>query len=37
MAKFTEDLNSNIKEINKELKNKHFNRKHGKNAYYGQK
>ena len=36
MAKFTEDLNSNIKEINEELKNKHFYRKHGKNAYYGQ-
>lgn len=37
MAKNTEDLNSGISSIQIELKEKHFNRKHGKNAYYGQK
>lgn len=30
-------LNPELKEISKHLKEKHFLRKHGKNAYYGQK
>jgi len=30
-------LNPKLKEISKSLKEKHFFRKHGKNAYYGQK
>lgn len=37
MAKYTEDLNPEIDSINKVLQNKHFDRKHGTNAYYGQK
>lgn len=37
MGKNTEDLNNKITPIQKELRIKHFERKHGKNAYYGQK
>lgn len=37
MAKQTEDLNPKIKAIDVVLKKKHFDRKHGSNAYYGQK
>lgn len=36
MAKQTEDLNLKITEIDSLLKEKHFNRKHGENSYYGQ-
>lgn len=37
MALFTEQLNQNTKKIKKHLLDKHYFRKHGKNAYYGQK
>ena len=37
MALFTEQLNPNAKKIKQELLDKHYFRKHGKNAYYGQK
>lgn len=37
MAHNAETVNPNIKEIDKYLLDKHYNRKHGKNAYYGQK
>lgn len=37
MAKESEDLNVNIKQVNDVLHNKHFYRKHGVNAYYGNK
>ena len=37
MALFTEQLNSNTPRIDQHLLNKHYFRKHGKNAYYGQK
>jgi L-ribulose-5-phosphate 4-epimerase len=33
----TSSLNSQSIQINKHLLKKHFSRKHGKNAYYGQK
>jgi len=36
MALATRSLNSGIK-VQQELSDKHYNRKHGKNAYYGQK
>ncbi len=36
MALHTEALNPGIKPMQQELLNKHFLRKHGKNAYYGQ-
>lgn len=36
MAFNTETLNQNVKAMQKELLDKHFLRKHGKNAYYGQ-
>lgn len=36
MALQTEILNPNIKPMQKELLDKHYLRKHGKNAYYGQ-
>jgi L-ribulose-5-phosphate 4-epimerase len=37
MAYRTESLNSDIKSIDNDLLDKHFLRKHGANAYYGQK
>lgn len=37
MALHTELLNKNIKDMQQELLDKHFLRKHGENAYYGQK
>ena len=37
MALFTEQLNSNTPRIDQQLLDKHYFRKHGKNAYYGQK
>ena len=37
MALFTEQLNQNTKKINQHLLDKHYFRKHGKDAYYGQK
>jgi L-ribulose-5-phosphate 4-epimerase len=37
MAYATELTNPNVKPIQKELLGKHFLRKHGANAYYGQK
>ncbi len=37
MALITENLNNSITPIDKELQDKHYFRKHGKNAYYGQK
>jgi L-ribulose-5-phosphate 4-epimerase len=37
MAHTTELCNPNVKPIPQELLDKHFLRKHGKNAYYGQK
>ena len=36
MAVLSERLNPNIKPISKALLDKHYNRKHGKKAYYGQ-
>ena len=36
MAYYTESINPNCKEVSKELLDKHYLRKHGKNAYYGQ-
>jgi len=36
MAYYTESLNPNIKPISQNLLDKHYLRKHGKNAYYGQ-
>lgn len=36
MAYFSENIEKNIKEAPNCLKNKHYFRKHGKNAYYGQ-
>ncbi len=36
MASISESLNPNIKEADNYLLDKHYNRKHGKNAYYGQ-
>ena len=37
MALFTEQLNRNAQKINQHLLDKHYFRKHGENAYYGQK
>ena len=37
MALITESLNKDITPIEKELQDKHYFRKHGANAYYGQK
>lgn len=37
MAYNTENVNSGVDVIDKYLLDKHYNRKHGKNAYYGQK
>ena len=37
MARYTESINPDVKEVQQELKDKHYLRKHGKNAYYGQK
>lgn len=37
MAFITESLNKDITPIEKELQDKHYFRKHGENAYYGQK
>ena len=37
MALFTEQLNSNTERVKQHLLDKHYFRKHGKNAYYGQK
>ena len=37
MALFTEQLNSDTPRIKQHLLDKHYFRKHGKNAYYGQK
>lgn len=37
MALMTEVLNKNIERMQQELLDKHFLRKHGKNAYYGQR
>lgn len=37
MAARCEQLNSEVQPAPQELQNKHFNRKHGKNSYYGQK
>ena len=37
MAFITESLNKKVKKVDKYLLDKHYNRKHGKNAYYGQK
>ncbi len=36
MAARAELLNNHVKELPKEIRDKHFFRKHGKNAYYGQ-
>lgn len=36
MALMTEKLNNNIEQIDSELQDKHYFRKHGVNAYYGQ-
>ncbi len=37
MALMTEQLNPQVKKADQFLLDKHYNRKHGKNAYYGQK
>lgn len=37
MAYFAEEINKEIKPAPQELQDKHYFRKHGKNAYYGQK
>ena len=37
MAYFAEEINRNIEPAPKELQDKHYFRKHGENAYYGQK
>lgn len=37
MALHTLSLNPNVSPVKQSLVNKHFNRKHGKSAYYGQK
>lgn len=36
MALITRQLNPNVERVDQYLLNKHYNRKHGKNAYYGQ-
>lgn len=37
MARYTESINPEVEEVPQALKDKHYLRKHGKNAYYGQK
>ena len=37
MAQITEQLNDSVERIKQHLLDKHYYRKHGKNAYYGQK
>lgn len=37
MAYLTKTINSHKEKISQDLLNKHYHRKHGKNAYYGQK
>ena len=37
MALFTEQVNKDVDSMQQELLDKHFLRKHGANAYYGQK
>ena len=37
MALYTETIKSDVKEAPQQLQDKHYLRKHGKNAYYGQK
>lgn len=37
MAYYTECINPRVKQIPQALMDKHFLRKHGENAYYGQK
>lgn len=37
MALLSQTINSEIKRVDNHLLDKHYNRKHGKNAYYGQK
>ena len=37
MAFCTKQVNPDIKQMKQTLIDKHFNRKHGKDAYYGQK
>jgi len=37
MAIQTKALNPDVTPINSYILDKHYNRKHGKNAYYGQK
>ena len=37
MALFTEQINPQVQELKKSIINKHYSRKHGKDAYYGQK
>ena len=37
MARYTEAINPEVAEVPQDLKDKHYLRKHGKNAYYGQK
>lgn len=36
MARYTESINPDVEEVSQSLKDKHYLRKHGKNAYYGQ-
>lgn len=36
MAYYTENINANVKPAPKDIADKHFFRKHGENAYYGQ-
>ena len=37
MAQLTESINPKVQRVDQHLLNKHYNRKHGANAYYGQK
>ena len=37
MAIATKQVQSNTERVDQYLLDKHYNRKHGKNAYYGQK
>lgn len=36
MARYTEDINPEVVEVAQDLKDKHYLRKHGEHAYYGQ-
>jgi len=36
MAMFTESINPDVKRIKDSLIDKHYQRKHGKDSYYGQ-